>query len=142
MIDARIYQPDEDGKKKYEHLQDMMLRAIERGVVFRTVLIDTWYAITRIMQWINNIGYKFVCTIRSNQQILDRFTDQEKPSYKAVKDLPWEKLNQGTEVKMKECSLKVKLFQLSFYSNRTDYVITNDKAICTSEDATKACGLR
>ena len=28
VIDARIYQPDEDGKKKYEHLQDMMLKAI------------------------------------------------------------------------------------------------------------------
>ena len=28
VIDARIYEPDEDGKKKYEHLQDMMLKAI------------------------------------------------------------------------------------------------------------------
>ncbi len=41
VIDARIYQPDEDGKKKYEHLQDMMLKAIERGVIFKTVLMDT-----------------------------------------------------------------------------------------------------
>ena len=49
VIDTRIYQPDEDGKKKYEHLQDMMLKAIERGVVFKTVLMDTWYAITKIM---------------------------------------------------------------------------------------------
>ena len=73
VIDARIYQPDEDGKKKYEHLQDMMLKAIERGVIFKTVLMDTWYAITRIIQWINELGYKFVCPIRSNRQILDRF---------------------------------------------------------------------
>ena len=93
VIDARIYQPDEDGKKKYEHLQDMMLKAIERGVIFKTVLMDTWYAITRIMQWINELGYNFVCPIRSNRQILDRFTDSEKPSYKAVKELPWHKMN-------------------------------------------------
>ena len=33
-------------------------------------------------------------------------------------------------------------FQLSVHPNRTDYVITNDKAICTSGDATKACGFR
>ena len=64
VIDARIYQPDEDGKKKYEHLQDMMLKAIERGVIFKTVLMDTWYAITRIIQWINELGYKFVCPIK------------------------------------------------------------------------------
>ena len=70
MIDVRIYQPDEDGKKKYEHLQDMMLKAIERGVIFKTVLMDTWYAITRIIQWINKLGYNFVCPIRSNRQIL------------------------------------------------------------------------
>ena len=112
VIDARIYQPDEDGKKKYEHLQDMMLKAIERGVIFKTVLMDTWYAITRIMQWINKLGYKFVCLMRSNRHILDRFTNPKKPSYKAVKDLPWDKLEQRTEVKLKQCSLKVKLFQL------------------------------
>ena len=142
VIDTRIYQPDEDGKKKYEHLQYMMLKAIERGVVFKTVLMDTWYAITRIMQWINEKGYKFVCPIRSNRQILDRFTEKEKPNYKAVKDLPWDKIEQGTEVKLKQCSLKVYLFRLSVHSNRTDYIITNDKTICTSEDATKACGFR
>ena len=88
VIDARIYQPDKDGKKKYEHLQDMMLEAIERGVIVKTVLMDTWYAITRIIQWINKLGYKFVCPMRSNRHILDRFTDPKKPSYKVVKDLP------------------------------------------------------
>ena len=138
MIDVRIYQPDEDGKKKYEHLQDMMLKAIERGVIFKTVLMDTWYAITRIMQWINELGYKFVCPIRSNRQTLDRFTDSEKPIYKATKELPWDKLEQGTEeVKLKQCLLKVNLFQLSVHPNRTDYVITNDKTICTSGERYK-----
>ena len=38
--------------------------------------------------------------------------------------------------------MKVNLFQLSVHPNRTDYIITNDKAICTFEDATKACGFR
>ena len=129
-------------EKKYKHLQDMMLKAIKRGVIFKAVLMDTWYAITKIIQWINKLGYKFVCPIRSNRQILDRLTDPKKPSYKAVKELPWDKLEQGTEVKLKQCSLKVNLFQLSVHPNRTDYVITNDKAICTSEDATKACAFR
>ena len=30
--------------------------------------------------------------------VIDRFTDPEKPSYKAVKELPWDKLEQGTKV--------------------------------------------
>ena len=64
--------------------------------------MDTWYTITRIMQWINELGYKFICPIRSNRQILDWFTDPEKPSYKAVKELPWDKLAQATEVKLKQ----------------------------------------
>jgi len=67
IVDFRIYQPDQDGKKKYEHLQDMMLKAIERNVKFKTVLMDTWYAITSLMQWINSLGYKFVCPVRSNR---------------------------------------------------------------------------
>ena len=91
VIDARIYQPDQDGKKKYEHLQDMMLKAIEREVMFQTVLMDTWYAITKIIQWIHALGYKFVCPIRSNRQILDYWSDCDNPRYTSVKELPWDK---------------------------------------------------
>lgn len=145
VIDFRIYQPDHDGKKKYKHLQDMMLKAIERNVTFKTVLMDTWYAITSLMQWINSLGYKFVCPVRSNRLILDRWTDPDNPKYRCVKDLPWDsnKLKQGSEAKFKACSLKLKLFRLMVHSNRTDYIVTNDnEAICTTEDATEACAFR
>ena len=69
IIDARIYQPDQDGKKKYIHVEEMLLKAIERGVVFRTVLMDTWYAIQRLMYTIDTLGYKFVCLFA----VIDRF---------------------------------------------------------------------
>ena len=72
VIDARIYQPEQDGKKKYVPLQDRLLKAIARGVIFRTVLMDTWYAINKLMCWIDNLGYQFVCPIRSNRQVLNR----------------------------------------------------------------------
>lgn len=147
VIDARIYQPDQDGKKKYEHLQDMMLKAIDRGVVFRTVLMDTWYAITKIMQWINGLGYKFVCPIRSNRQVLDHWTDPQKPKYRSVKDLPWKNnelpLTLEKAVKLRECSLKLMLFRLTVHPNRIDFVVSNDfEAVSTLEDATEACGFR
>lgn len=145
IIDARVYDPDQDGKKKYEHLQEMMLKAIERGVVFRTVLMDTWYAINKIMCWIDGLGYQFVCPIRSNRLVLDRWSNPESPAYCAVKDLPWNEaeLSVGKDAKLKECKLKLKLFQLTTHPGRTDYVVTNDhETVCTSEDATKACAFR
>jgi hypothetical protein len=146
IIDARVYQPDQDGKKKYEHLKEMLLKAIDRGVVFRTVLMDTWYAITAVFMFIDGLGKKFVCPIRSNRLVLDRWTDPNKPRYRAVKDIPWkddEELKLGKDVKLKDCSLKLQLFRLTVHPNRTDYVVTNDhEQIGTSEDATKACAFR
>ena len=117
VIDARIYQPDQDGKKKYEHLKDMLLKAKERDVGFRTVLMDTWYAITHIMQFIQGLGYKFVCPIRSNRLVLDHWTNAEKPTYRAVKDLPWDQstLTNGAQIKLRACSLALKLFRLMFF---------------------------
>ena len=56
--------------------------------------------------------------------------------------MPCDQLEQSTEVKSKQYSLKVNLFQLSVHPDRTDYIITNDKTICTSEDTTKACVFR
>jgi len=146
IIDARVYQPDQDGKKKYDHLQDMLLKAIERKVIFSTILMDTWYAINKIMCCINGLGYKFVCPIRSNRLVLDFWTKPEKPKYRPVKDLPWKNSQErikGKKAKLKECFLKLKLFQLTIHPNRTDYVVTNDhKEIGTAEDATKACAIR
>ena len=146
IIDARIYQPDQDGKKKYIHVEEMLLKAIERGVVFRTVLMDTWYAIQRLMYTIDTLGYKFVCPIRSNRQILDLWTDPDNPKYRPVKELPWkdeQELKVGKTIKLRQCSLKMKLFRISVHPNRTDYVVTNDfDQINTSQDATKACAVR
>ena len=146
VIDARIYQPEQDGKKKYVPLQDRLLKAIARGVIFRTVLMDTWYAINKLMCWIDNLGYQFVCPIRSNRQVLNRWDNPDKPKYCSVKDLPWEgkeKQLEGCRIKLKECRLHLKLFRLTTHPGRTDTVVTNDQeAINTPDDATKACAAR
>lgn len=146
VIDSRIYQPEQDGKKKYDHLKDMLLKAIERGVQFKTVLMDTWYAIAALMCWIDGLGYKFVCPVRKNRQVLDHWTDPKKTAYRAVSDLPWSDnhaLTHGRCTKLKQCHLSLKLFQLTTHPRRTDYIVTNDhKAILSSDDATKACAAR
>ena len=146
VIDARIYQPDQDGKKKYEHLQEMMRKAIARGVIFRTVLMDTWYAINKIMCWIDGLGYQFVCPIRRNRQVLNRWDNPAKPRYCSVAQLPWqekERQLQGCQIKLKECKLQLKLFRLTTHPGRTDYVVSNDQdEISTPDDATKACAAR
>ena len=95
MIDVRIYQPDEDGKKKYEYLQNMMLKAMDRGVIFKTVLMDTWYVITRIIQWIN----KLTSTMdkRSGSREFCRFTFGEriggKSSYHVDQEIYWRSMS-------------------------------------------------
>ena len=107
--------------------------------------MDTWYAITSIMQWMNSLGDKFVGLIRSNCLILDRWSDPDNPQYRSVKDLPWDndQLAQGTVAKLSACSIQLKLFRLMVHPNRGDLVITNDhEAIGTSEEARKACAFR
>ena len=42
VIDYRIYQPDQDGKSKIDHLLDMLNNAIySENTPFSTVLFDT-----------------------------------------------------------------------------------------------------
>ena len=67
--------------------------------------MDTWYAITSIMQWMSSLGYKFVGPIRSNRLLLDRWSDSDHLTYRSVKDLPWDddQLVQGALAKLSAC---------------------------------------
>ncbi len=57
VIDYRIYDPDGYGKTKIDHLLEMLQGvAISKGLAFRTVLMDTWYASQKVMQAIDKLG--------------------------------------------------------------------------------------
>ena len=45
IIDYRIYDPDTDKKTKIDHVEEMILNAINnKKIPFKTVLMDSWYA--------------------------------------------------------------------------------------------------
>ena len=47
LIDYLLFAPD-DGKTKLDHVADMLKQLAPRGIAYRTVLMDSWYATTKL----------------------------------------------------------------------------------------------
>ena len=68
IIDYRIYDPDTDKKTKIDHVEEMILNAINnKKIPFKTVLMDSWYATQRLMGLIDNLGKLYYCPLKSNR---------------------------------------------------------------------------
>lgn len=144
LIDYRIYDPDNDGKTKLEHAQEMLVHAVHhKQLAFQGVLMDTWYATKKVMLLIESLKKQYYCPLKNNRQVDDSIGLQ---SYQRVDSLEWqnEELDQGKVIKIKGFPKehKVKLFRVEVSTHRTDYVVTND----FTQDSTKAthqtCGFR
>jgi len=127
IIDWRVYDPDEDGKTKLDHVRDMFDDAIQgKNLPFRTVLMDSWYATKDLMMHIDKAGKAFYCPLKSNRKVDE---SQGKTPYKAVSDLEWfgDEMLRGKRVKIHGFPMdyKVKLFRVAA-TNRTEYVATNE----------------
>jgi len=56
IIDYRIYDPEGDGKTKLDHVQDMLANCVyQKNLLFRFVLMDSWYATKEIMLFIEKV---------------------------------------------------------------------------------------
>jgi hypothetical protein len=90
VIDYRIYEPDEDGKSKLNHVRDMVKCLIYSKLLpFRTVLMDSWYATKDLMQYIDKLGKYYYCPLKKNR-LVDDTGGQEK--YKQIEALNWNNL--------------------------------------------------
>ena len=50
IIDSRLYDPQEDGKTKLDHVHDMLANCVyQKELLFRFVLMDSWYVTKEIM---------------------------------------------------------------------------------------------
>lgn len=141
LIDYRIYDPDNDGKTKLEHAQDMLLGAVHyKQLSFQGVLMDTWYATKKVMLLIESLNKQYYCPLKNNRQV-----DQSigLHSYQRVDSLEWnnEELKQGKIIKIKGFPKehKVKLFRVEVSTHRTDYVVTNDITQDSTEATHEAC---
>lgn len=94
-------------------------------IPFRTVLMDSWYATKKIMQFIDNLGKIYYCPLKRNRLVDDSGGEKD---YKRIEELEWNQTEQeqGKIIKIKSFlqTKKVKLFrgkslyrQNGFFSN-------------------------
>ncbi|WP_188563933.1 transposase, partial [Hymenobacter frigidus] len=110
LIDYRLFAPDVDGKTKLDHVADMLGQLAPRGVAYRTVLMDSWYATTALFKWLLAAGKTFYCPLKSNR-LVDDSGDQQPDQ--PVGCLCWsnEEVAQGKILKVKW--MPKKLFELA-----------------------------
>jgi hypothetical protein len=138
-VDYRIYSPDEDGKTKHKHFQEMLLHAKEeKGIKAKTILFDTWYASTENLKFIIRLEMYFVTTIASNRVV----SLSKEEGYIHLEDIEWseERLLSGVLVKLKKLPFLVFLFKIVATNGDIEWVITNQ--VTTSESVNKKNSIR
>lgn len=144
-LDFRIFDPERDGKTKLDHVREMLDHLIySRKVTFRTVLMDSWYAVTDLMLHISETHHKvFWCPLKSNRLVHEGKTLSVA---KNVDTLIWSEndLAHGKDVHVKgfPTNIRLKLFRITVSTDRTDYVVTNDKTQDSTDIARKECAIR
>jgi hypothetical protein len=144
VIDYRIFNPDVDGKTKIDHVKDMLQSLVYHKLLpFDTVLMDTWYAVSSLMLYIDSLDKVYYCPLKDNRLVDDSFG---KEKYKRIELLEWteEELECGKIIKIKGFPFdkKVKLFRVTVSTNRTDYVVTNDLSQSSTKVVQEVCKIR
>jgi len=143
VIDWRAYNPGEDGKSKLDHMRDMFDDALlQKGLPFRAVLMDSWYAAKEVMLHIDRAGKIFYCPLKCNRLVDDSQGDNP---YQPVSGLAWydDEMLRGKLVKIHGFPKdnKVRLFRVAA-TNRTEYVATNDLSQNSSVAVKGMCAVR
>lgn len=143
VIDYRIFDPERDGKSKLDHVSEMLDSIERRALLFRTVLMDSWYATTNLMTRLVEAEKLFYCPIKRNRPV-DETLGQE--PYRAVETLRWTASEEarGKTVKLRGFAgaTRLKLFRVAVSTNRTEYLVTNDATQSDTEAAQKESGRR
>ena len=144
IIDYRIYDPEGDGKTKLDHVHDMLTNCVyHKHLLFRSVLMDSWYATKETMLFIEQLNKVYYCPLKDNRQVDD---SGGCCALSASGWLAWSEAERqhGKVVKIKGFPKdhKVKLFRVVLSPQRTDYVVTNDFAQDNTQAVQEVCGLR
>src|SRR5215212_6930747 len=123
IIDYRVYDPDGDGKTKLDHVREMLNNAYaDKGLPFRGVLMDSWYAERKLMLHIERLHKVYYCPLKDNRQVDEG--DGERP-YQRADSLTWtdDEQQHGKTLHIKDFPKghQVKLFRLVLSTKRTDY---------------------
>ena len=144
IIEYRIYDPDRDGKTKLDHVRERLSNALaDKGLPFRGVLMDSWYAERKLMLHIERLGKVYYGPLKDNRQVDDSRGER---GYQRVDSLNWtdDEIRHGKTLHLKDFPKghQVKVFRLVLSSKRTDDIATNDMAQDSTQATQEVCGLR
>ncbi|AWM35263.1 transposase [Hymenobacter nivis] len=123
-LDFRIYAPAQDGLTKNDHFQAMFKQVVEEGKIqARTLLFDSWYANSENLKVIEQAGWTFFTTLKSNRLV----SLGKETGYQSLNTLdpPAGGWSRGVEVRLQQVPFGVKLFKLVTIDGSIEWVITN-----------------
>jgi len=105
--------------------------------------MDTWYATSTLMLFINDHNKIFYCPMRKNRLAKLKGSDE---TYQPLRSFEWseDELRHGKLIRLKGMPehLQMKLFSVAISSNRTDLIATNDTSQTCANDTKKICAIR
>lgn len=130
LLDFRIFNPDEDGKSKIDHLFEMLAAVKTREVRYKYALVDSWYATKEVMLQLMEDKTIFYCPLKENRQVDDT---QGVEKFKPVSGLTWSESERetGKTIKIKGFpgDTRLQLFQVIISTNKVEYIVTNDPQV-------------
>ncbi len=144
VIDYRLYNPDGDGNSKLDHVAQMLQGAVfAKQLPFSTVLMDSWYAVKKLMALIEELGKVYYCPLKTNRLVDD--SGGVEP-YQRIDQLCWSAVEaqRGKTIKIRGFpkDKKVKLFRVIVSTDKTEYVATNDLTQDSTDDTQQVCAVR
>ena len=144
VIDYRIYDPDGDGLSKLDHVAQMLQNLVyKKCLPFSTVLMDSWYASRKLMQYIDSLGKIYYCPLKRNRLVDDSGGSKK---YQQIESLTWteSEIKQGKLIKIKTFpqAKQVKLFRVIISTDKTEYIVTNNLNQNSIDDTQKVCSIR
>lgn len=112
-VDFRVYNPDEDGKTKNDHFQEMVKLSISRGIKPEVVIADTWYSSLANLKMVRDLGLFWVMGLKKNRKV------NKKEELKNL-DIP----ENGLKVHLRGYGW-ITVYRFVGKNGRTDYIGTN-----------------
>jgi hypothetical protein len=165
ILDYRIYDKNTDGKKKTDHALEMieywqLIHELHPGrAPFTTVLIDAGYTCKKIMQYVVRKEKIFYGVMPKSRKVsfpdpngtIDPRTNKVKIIYTHVGELAWDdQTSEGERLRAFGITVCIedlpndkplRLFRITA-KHRTEYIVTNDVSVETTEAAKKVGGFR
>lgn len=68
-VDFRVYHKAEDNKTKNEHLREMLISVVRRGIKVTTVSVDTWYSSLDNLKHMRDLDLGWVAGLHRNRRV-------------------------------------------------------------------------